>query len=207
MGFFKWLYGAGKEGIAIISEPGIPEIEPLDEKLFGKNWYRLIDTYTYEWKLKINENEYSERKIIVPKDFIYDGASVPSFVTRLTGIKRDGEHRAAALLHDWLYHHKGRLPGEYYQINFEGEHDDTWTKWTREDADRLFGRVMREFGYLRWKRVWAYRSVRWFGWLVWHDIIKLRQIILAFLTAAVFAFLVVPFYFIYDFLKKIIAWE
>ena len=96
MGFSKWLYGAGKEGIAIISKPGLPEIEPLDEKLFGKNRYRLIKTYTYKWKFKINENQYSEHKIIVPKNFIYDGASVPSLVTRLTGIRRDGEHRAAA---------------------------------------------------------------------------------------------------------------
>ena len=64
MGFSKWLYGAGKEGMAIFSEPGIPEIEPLDEKLFGKNRYRLINTYTYEWKYKIYENNYSEYKII-----------------------------------------------------------------------------------------------------------------------------------------------
>jgi hypothetical protein len=183
MAFSKWLYGAGKEGVVLISEPGLPEIEPLDEKL-------LINPYTYEWKFKINEDHYSEHKIIVPKDFIYDGASVPSLVTRLTGIRRDGEHRAAALLHDWLYHHKGRLPGGYYQINFEGEFGDTWAKWTREDTDRLFGRVMREFGYTRWKRVWAYRTVRWFGWLVWHDIIKFRQIILSLLTVAFFASLI-----------------
>lgn len=205
MAFSKWLYGAGKEGVVLISEPGLPEIEPLDEKLFGKNRYRLINPYTYEWKFKINEDHYSEHKIIVPKDFIYDGASVPSLVTRLTGIRRDGEHRAAALLHDWLYHHKGRLPGGYYQINFEGEFGDIWAKWTREDTDRLFGRVMREFGYTRWKRVWAYRTVRWFGWLVWHDIIKFRQIILSLLTLAFFASLILPFYFIGDFLKKFFA--
>lgn len=77
---------------------------------------------------------------------MYDGASVPLLVTWLTGIERDGEHRAAALLHDWLFRHKGRLPGEYYQINFDGELDDTWTTWTRKEADRLFGRVMREYG-------------------------------------------------------------
>jgi hypothetical protein len=205
MGFSKWLYGAGKEGITITSDPGLPEIEPLDEELFGKNRYRLIETYTYDWRFKINEDHYSEHKIIVPKDFIYDGASVPAFVTRLTGIRRDGEHRAAALLHDWLYHHKGRLPGEHYQINFEGEHDDTWATWTREEADRLFGRVMREFGYTRWKRVWAYRTVRWFGWLVWHDIIKLRQIILSLFTVAFFASIIIPFYFLGDFLRTIFA--
>jgi hypothetical protein len=155
--------------------------------------------------VKINDDHYSEHKIIVPKHFIYDGASVPSFVTRLTGIRRDGEHRAAALLHDWLYHHKGRLPGGYYQINFEGECDDTWATWTREDTDRLFGRVMREFGYTRWKRVWAYRTVRWFGWLVWHDMVKLRQIILSLLTVAFFASLIIPLYVIGDLLKKIFS--
>jgi hypothetical protein len=203
MGFSKWLYGTGKEGMAKISKPGIPEIEPLDEKLFGKNRFRLLETYTYEWKYKINENTYSEYKIIVPKNFIYDGASVPSLITRLVGIRRDGEHRTAALLHDWLYHHKGRLAGEYYQINFEGKSDDTWVKWTREETDRLFGRVMREFGYTRWKRVWVYRAVRWFGWLVWHDIVRVRQIILSILTGLVFVILLLPIYLICDFLKKI----
>ena len=205
MGFSKWLYGAGKEGIAILSDPGLPEIEPLDEKLFGKNRYRLVETYTYKWKFKINDDHYSEHKIITPQNFIYDGASVPAFVTWLTGIRRDGKHRAAALLHDWLYHHKGRLPGGYYQINFEGECDDTWAKWTREDTDRLFGRVMREFGYTRWKRVWAYRTVRWFGWLVWHDIIMLRKIILSLFTVAFFASMIVPLYVIGDLLKKIFS--
>ena len=203
MGLSKWLYGTGKEGIAISSEPGLPEIEPLDEKLFGKNMYRLIKTFTYDWKFQINENHYSEHEIIVPKNFIYDGASVPAAVTWLTGIRRDGKHRAAALLHDWLYHHKGRLPGGYYHINFEGERDDTWAAWTRKDTDRLFGRVMREFEYTRWKRVWAYRTVRWFGWLVWHDIVMLRKIILALFTVAFFASIIVPLYVIGDLLKKI----
>lgn len=68
MGFSKWLYGPGKEGVATISKPGIPEIELLDEKLFGKNRYRLIETYTYEWELKINETDGSQRRIIVPKN-------------------------------------------------------------------------------------------------------------------------------------------
>jgi hypothetical protein len=97
------------------------------------------------------------------------------------------------------------IPGGYYQINFEGEFGDIWAKWTREDTDRLFGRVMREFGYTRWKRVWAYRTVRWFGWLVWHDIIKFHQIILSLLTVAFFASLILPLYFIGDFLKKFFA--
>ena len=63
MGFSKWLYGAGKEGMAIISEPGIPEIDPLGQNLFGKNRYRLLETYTYEWKYKINEDTCTEYKI------------------------------------------------------------------------------------------------------------------------------------------------
>jgi hypothetical protein len=205
MGFSKWLYGTGREGIAIPSDPGLPEIEPLNEKLFGKNMYRLVKTFPYDWKIKINENHYSEHKITVPKNFLYDGASVPAPVTWLTGIRRDGKHRAAALLHDWLYHHKGRLPGGHYQINFEGEGDDTWAKWTRKDADRLFGRVMREFEYTRWKRVWAYRSVRWFGWLVWHDIVMMRKILLALFTVAFFASIIVPLYVLGDLLKSVFS--
>ena len=58
MGFSKWLYGTGREGIAISSDPGLPEIEPLNEKLFGKNMYRLVKTFPYDWKIKIDENHY-----------------------------------------------------------------------------------------------------------------------------------------------------
>lgn len=207
MGFFQWLYGTGKEGIVPSSTPGLPHIEVLDPALFGENQYRLVDEFVYDWQIPVGENEYSRRQIVVPKNFIYDGASVPSCITRLTGIKRDGEHRAAALLHDWIYHHKGRLPGEYYRIDFSGESDATWLTWPRKDADRMFGRVMREFGYTRWKRMWTYRAVRWFGWLLWYDMVRAVQLVLAGLTVFVFGALAIPVYFAFDLLSKMLREE
>ncbi|KPJ76616.1 MAG: hypothetical protein AMJ54_10875 [Deltaproteobacteria bacterium SG8_13] len=204
MGFFHWFYGTGKQGIAAFDVPGKPVIEPLDAILFGPNRYRLVEAYTYKWKLLIDEAPTGDRQMIVPRNFIYDGASVPSFVSKLTGIKRDGEHRAAALLHDWIYHHKGRLPGRYYQIDFGGENGDTWTAWTRKEADRLFGRVMREYDYTRWKRMWAYRAVRWFGWLVWHNVLTPVRVVLFMLTAIVFVFIGIPFYVVADVFKKLL---
>ena len=204
MGFIQWLYGSGKEDPAATSAPDKPDIEPLNEKLFGPCQFRLVQKYEYSWTLSVNPDETSDRKIIVPRNFIYDGASVPSFVSRLTGIKRDGDHRAAALLHDWIYHHKGRLPGQYYRIGFEGGLADTWVTWAREEADRLFGRVMREYDYTRWKRVWAYRTVRWFGWLVWHNVVTPVRVVLFAATAIVFVCAGIPLYFVADVFKRLL---
>lgn len=150
-----------------------PDILPVADRL-----YRLDEDYVYCWTIAAGEdNRFAEPsevghqtryRIIVPAGFTYDGASVPRLLWTLTGIRPDGLIRAAALVHDWLYFYEGRLPpGSFQYLNAQGQWENVIGRWSRRDADRLFGRMLREAGVARRRRRWAYRAVRAFGWIPW----------------------------------------
>lgn len=82
--------------------------------------------------------------ITVPPGFVTDLASIPRLLYVLIPV--NGRHRAAAILHDWLYEMQ---PCE------------------RAEADRLFLSAMADSG-VRWTQRWAmYLGVRVGGWIVW----------------------------------------
>lgn len=140
--------------------------QPLNIPLMLKNGeegYKLVENYPYAWHTKgLN------RVITVPEGFVYDGASVPRIVWTISGITPDGLIRAAALVHDFIYHHNGKLPKNSYGAIIEGVYVDfSMNKWSRNDADRLFARIMRESGVPMVKRRAAYLAVRAFGFMSW----------------------------------------
>src|SRR5690606_37335397 len=95
-------------------------------------------------------------RITVPAGFEHDGASVPRLLWTLSGAAPDGLHRAAALVHDFNYRHRGRLPRGSFQHYLPGParispaglvvYDWAWYDCgepvTRAQADRLFLRMM-----------------------------------------------------------------
>ena len=123
----------------------------------GARQYELVETYGYGW-----DKDGVSHELVVPRGFRYDGASVPRALWSLIGLRPDGLVRAAALLHDWIYRHGGRLPPGSYRRD-DGEGGD----WTREATDRLFARVMRESGVSKLKRRLAYLGVRVGGRRSW----------------------------------------
>jgi len=126
----------------------------------GDKSYRLVADYTYEW-VKAGVR----RRITVPEGFDYDGASVPRFAWSICGLHPDGLIRAAACIHDWLYEHKGELPYDSYQrLRWPDVWENVPKVWTRRNADRMFGRIMRESGIRKIRRRVAYLAVRGFGW-------------------------------------------
>ena len=129
-----------------------PLIIPISPRL-----YKLVASYSYLWLKDGVQHELGIRK-----GFIYDGASVPRALWSLIGLRPDGLVRPAALLHDYLYRFAGDLPAGSYVRS-----DDGPLVWSREAADRLFARVMREAGVGKWKRRMAYRAVRTFAWRAW----------------------------------------
>ncbi len=130
----------------------------------GEIIYRLEEDYAYSWRGK----DGYMRRLCVPAGFIYDGASVPQIVWTVSGIPPDGLHRAAALIHDYLYVYRGSPPRGTYQKLINGNwYDLEWT-WKRHEADKMFCRIMRESGVDRGKRRMAYRAVRLFGGMAWH---------------------------------------
>lgn len=141
-----------------------PDIRPF---ITRKGWaYRLNSPYSYEW-----EKGGVRRRLRIAAGFEYDGASVPRPLWSLTGIERDGLQRAAALVHDTLYRCDGVL-GDWIVQEVWSEGRQEWetesdVRWTREQTDRLFCRMLREGGVSMLKRRMMYRGVRAFGWMYW----------------------------------------
>ena len=128
--------------------------------------YRLEELYVYEW----THNDTSYR-LHIPKGFEYDGASIPRVAWSIIGMGRDGLHRAAALVHDYIYHYDGKMPvgaisrkegGKWSPMLFAN-------KFSRKDADKMFCRMLRETEppVKPWKRKVVYWAVRAFGWAYW----------------------------------------
>lgn len=111
-----------------------------------------------EWELTAQLRYHGNTDTFtVPIGFRTDFASVPRLFWSFIG--PTGLHTRAAVLHDWLYVEaplvKGTKPGTLRRI-------------TREEADGLFLRVLREAGVSTWKSVTMHRAVRWFGRKVWN---------------------------------------
>jgi hypothetical protein len=136
----------------------VPIRAPGDDPL-----YRVVQPWHYHWELPGRPPQ----RLTVPRDFEVDGASVPRFLWTLTGITPDGLHRAAALAHDSLYRYAGHLPAGAHQIHLTDGWADSGHLWTREEADRLFARILRECGVGRTRRRLMYLGVRLGGWRSW----------------------------------------
>jgi hypothetical protein len=132
-------------------------------RVLGPDRFELLRPYVYQWAAP--DFDGRRARLAIPMGFVFDYASVPRPVHAFIGRLDLG--LVAPLMHDWLYAFGGRLP--------VGSHEwligDTWQQvgepWTRRDADRLFGRHMREEGVARWRRRSAYRAVRLFGSRAW----------------------------------------
>lgn len=96
-------------------------------------------------------------RITVPEGFTTDGASSPRLAWTLTGFAKDGMHRAAAHIHDYIYECKGSLPcapGFYF---------------TRETADAIFYEMLKAYGIKNWHAWMAFQAVRAAGGSYWEE--------------------------------------
>lgn len=134
-----------------------PDIVPV-----GDGKYVLRERY-YLSLLNIF-NKYRIGIYILP-GFEYDGASVPRIAQFLTGISSDGLHRAAALVHDYLYrNHKISI---YTQKDNGSSWNHASRKFSRSEADEIFYRIMLESGVPTVRAKLMYAAVRAFGWRHW----------------------------------------
>jgi len=127
--------------------------------------YQLVAPYFYEW-----EHKNKTYRLEVPAGFVYDGASVPRIVWTISGLRPDGLIRAAATVHDFMYHHKGCLPfGSVRLLENPYSQQVMDMAWSRKQADKLFARMMREAGVSKYRRRLAYLAVRAFGRIWWKN--------------------------------------
>jgi hypothetical protein len=144
-----------------------PHNIPVDGRPHGLKHdraYKLAHDYSYVW-----EHKGRKYRIFIPAGLVYDGASVPRFAWSITGLRPDGLLRAAALVHDFIYIHEGDMPPGTWQKKVSGKWADMETDWKRKQADRMFGRLLREAGVSGWRRRIAYKAVRAAGWIMWRE--------------------------------------
>lgn len=89
-------------------------------------------------------------RVDVPKGFVTDLASVPSYLWTL--LNKTGRYGNAAIYHDWLYWKQQELPDN-----------------TRAVADGVFERAMNDMGVDDFTRNLIWAGVRVFGGSYWDD--------------------------------------
>jgi hypothetical protein len=128
-----------------IPASGLPS--PVLTYLVSEKKWRLEAAYGYRDGAQL---------ITVPDQFEFDLASIPRLFWWL--IAPFELSIAAPLLHDFLYRYRGDPPAGLVEPP---------RSYNREEADRLFRRMMASEGVSRWRRAAAYRAVRWFGGASW----------------------------------------
>ena len=143
--------------------------------LTDRTHYILPEDYIYSWEMAASDADKKDEKfkisnkIIVKAGFRWDGASVPKLLWAF-GFNPDGLFRGSALVHDFIYIHKGKLPSGSMTSSYqEITNQVQYGSFSRYDADRLFGKMMKEAGVGRLKRWLMTKAVIWFGWLYWQD--------------------------------------
>jgi hypothetical protein len=126
-----------------------PDIRPVPAPLYKPTCYRLHKDYTFDLKTpKANQ----VRRITIPAGFTYDGSSewvmsiFPGFLLWIFAIGQDGPHRAAALVHDYLYVEQ-LVP--------------------RKRADDIFYEMMVAAKVPKWRAGVRWLAVRALGWVVY----------------------------------------
>lgn len=130
----------------------VPKLLP-----FAKDRWLVAEDYVYSW-----EFEGNRFRITVPQNYITDGVTIPTVASWLIGVTRSGPAMGSALIHDYIYHHKGTLPIGVFQVYRNGGWKNTEGRWRRSETDRLFGRMLRESGISKSQR----RIMLFFVWLV-----------------------------------------
>ena len=133
-----------REPVAI-AESSLPS--PVVTYRVQERTWRLEADYSYQ---------HDAHRIGVPDQFEFDLASIPRPFWWL--VAPFELSIAAPLLHDFLYRYAGDPPaGSIVPPR----------SYSRAQADLMFRDVMKQEGVWAWRRVAAYRAVRWFGSGAW----------------------------------------
>jgi hypothetical protein len=128
---------AGKE---FPTQPHIKPIWCTGENYVHGQCYELQHPYKFT---------FGEYRYTIPALFRYDGASVPRLLWTIIGVTPDGLHRAATLIHDYLY----------MERDLHGH--------SRKEVDLLFYNQMIELGMPRRKAKIMHRGLVLAGGFVW----------------------------------------
>ena len=97
-----------------------------------------------KWKTnsEVTYTTDSGKVVVVPANFVMDGASIPKMLWWAVGHPYIGNYARAALVHDYLY--------DNHEL-------------TKEEADLIFLDIMRIDGVKPWRRIAMYYAVKFCG--------------------------------------------
>ncbi len=124
---------------------------------------KLLEEFVVEWVAE----GFPRQRLVVPKGFVCDGASIPAMLEWYLG--RDNI-LPAAVPHDWQYAFGGQIPKDSHLVQ---NSDGTWKEadfvWSRKESDRFFARNLKFCSIKNHQRRNAYRAVRIGGWFAWRS--------------------------------------
>ncbi len=117
-------------------------------------------TYDAEQRIWILEETYRYDNgrfvITIAAPFEFDLSSIPRVVWPM--VAPFELSIVAPLVHDFVYHYRGRLPANAIAPPHQ---------FSRAETDLLFKEIMDAEHVQAWRSNAAYRAVRMFGWLYW----------------------------------------
>ena len=138
----------------------MPELKPVAIKTKGKGFWKgiimwLLSTRNWEitkdWRYRINGNEY-----IIPKGFVFDGASIPKFLR--TFFSPVGVLLMGGLVHDYAY--------KYACLKRTGK--GALLIVDQKRADEIFRDICIEVNGFYTMNYLAYWSLRIGGFVAWN---------------------------------------
>lgn len=135
--------------------------QPITQSI-GYRRLRLVEPYEYQYK-----SNGVQHRIIVPKDFEFDGSSIPQLFWTILGQHPEGLMEGPSVIHDLMDKYDGLVSS--YVSYYTGEKWVRYNKrWSWKEAALLFRTMMKEAGIKRWRANVAYLAVRLAGlWRRW----------------------------------------
>jgi len=162
IGWVVNLFGVDNEKTLIgFSSKEMPTMVPIKIPTAGKGfwgaiWMWLVGTRTWEvgkdWHFTLNETEY-----VIPKGFVFDGASVPKFLA--TWLSPVGVLLVGGLVHDYIY--------KYTVLTHKGKKTNT-EPMTQKEADIIFRDINIEQNGFHLLNYLAYWALRIGGFVAWN---------------------------------------
>jgi len=162
IGWVVNLFGVDNEKTLIgFSSKEMPTMVPIKIPTAGKGfwgaiWMWLMGTRTWEvgkdWHFTLNETEY-----VIPKGFVFDGASVPKFLA--TWLSPVGVLLVGGLVHDYIY--------KYTVLTHKGKKTNT-EPMTQKEADIIFRDINIEQNGFHLLNYLAYWALRIGGFVAWN---------------------------------------
>jgi hypothetical protein len=162
VGWIANMFGVDQdEPLVGLSYKEMPHMKPLKIKtaskgFWGAIWMWLMGTRQWEiakdWHFEVNGEKY-----VIPKGFIFDGASVPKFLA--SWLSPTGVLLIGGLVHDYVYK---------YTVLLHKNKKDTSLPMNQKKADQLFRDINIEQNGFHLLNNLAYWALRLGGFVAWN---------------------------------------